>query len=123
MDISILLLIVPLIGFAAYALYKLKRDSIKTEAFCTAVKTGANSGGFVYHGTYQYTISGKTYETYDGVGSALKPAKGKSTYVYVNRENYSRIVSQAQANFYYAVIIIGAIAAIGIIIGELQYYL
>lgn len=121
MDITFLVVLVPLMLIALHEMCKVKRESIKVEAICTEVKSGANCGVSNFHGTFHYSIDGKEYKTYDGKGSALKPSKKKPTYVYVNKNDYEKIVAQAQINFYYAVIIIGTVASVGLIINSLFF--
>lgn len=116
MGLSFLFITIPIMLISLHAMLKEKRESIKVEAICTEVKSGAGRGVPSFHGTYHYSIDGKEYIIYDGQGTMLKPAINKLTYVYLNKDNYEKIVPQSQIDFYCLAIAFGVIASFSVII-------
>ncbi len=100
MDMSIMILFIPMSIYFGYLIARVKRKSIKVEAICTGVDNGVQVKIRVYHGTYKFCINGKEYEIYDENGSNLKPKINVPIYIYVKKDDFLKIVPQIQIRLY-----------------------
>ena len=118
MDMSILIFLIPMSIYFGYLIARVKRASAKVEAICTDIENGIQVKIRVYHGTYKFCISGKEYEIYDENGSNLKPKINVPIYIYVNKDDFSKIVPQIQIRLYQWLIGLMLFFSVAVVIKE-----
>ncbi len=123
MDITVLLFLIPMSCFLGYMIVKAKRDKIPVDAICTKVERGVYVRMRVYHGTYKFCIRGKEYEVYDEEGSNIKPPLNKPIKIYIEREDFSKMVPLVQIRLYQWLIGLMLFFAVVIAIKEVYFWM